>query len=316
MSPSAVHHPVFARLWSLMSRHEPAEIRRHRDELLAGLSGRVIELGAGAGSNFAHYPATVTEVLAVEPEPYLRERARAAAARAGVRIEVVDGDADHLPASDGSFDAAVACLVLCTVPDQAHALAELRRVLRRRRRAALLRARALGPAGTRSQSARARPGLSGHARSADATRPATPPPPSRQPASRSRISAACGSTRCRSPPGRPHMRSAVPIDADAETPSGSARRTPDAARTPRTRVRVAQAVPDTRTCSSSVALWLRWVRRLRVSRGCDPPARVGAAMERAARSSSRMEGCRWFNPRVAGALPSRPAQCGSWSRSS
>jgi ubiquinone/menaquinone biosynthesis C-methylase UbiE len=131
MSPSAVHHPVFARLWSLMSRHEPAEIRRHRDELLAGLSGRVIELGAGAGSNFAHYPATVTEVVAVEPEPHLRERARAAAARAGVRIEVVDGDADHLPASDASFDAAVACLVLCTVPDQAHALAELGRVLRR-----------------------------------------------------------------------------------------------------------------------------------------------------------------------------------------
>ncbi len=130
MSPSAVHHPVFARLWSLMSRHEPAEIRRHRDELLAGLSGRVIELGAGAGSNFAHYPATVTEVLAVEPEPYLRERARAAAARAAARISVVDGDADHLPAEDGSFDAAVACLVLCTVPDQPRALAELRRVLR------------------------------------------------------------------------------------------------------------------------------------------------------------------------------------------
>jgi SAM-dependent methyltransferase len=128
---AAVHHPIFARLWSLMSRHEPAEIRRHRDELLAGLSGRVIELGAGVGSNFAHYPATVTEVVAVEPEPYLRERARAAAARAAARIEVVDGDADHLPAEDGSFDAAVACLVLCTVPDQARALAELRRVLRR-----------------------------------------------------------------------------------------------------------------------------------------------------------------------------------------
>ena len=130
MSLSAVHHPVFARLWSLMSRHEPAEIRRHRDELLAGLSGRVIEVGAGAGSNFAHYPATVEDVMAVEPEPYLRERARAAAARADVRIEVVDGVADHLPADDASFDAAVACLVLCTVPDQAHALGELRRVLR------------------------------------------------------------------------------------------------------------------------------------------------------------------------------------------
>ena len=130
MPSSAVHHPVFARLWSAMSRHEPAEIRRHRDELLAGMSGRVIEVGAGSGSNFAHYPATVEEVVAVEPEPYLRERARAAAAGADVRIEVLDGDADHLPADDASFDGAVACLVLCSVPNQARALAELRRVLR------------------------------------------------------------------------------------------------------------------------------------------------------------------------------------------
>ena len=130
MTPAVVHHPLFARLWSVMSRHEPAEIRRHRDELLAGLSGRVLELGAGAGSNFAHYPATVDEVVAVEPEPYLRERARAAAVRADVRIDVVDGIADRLPAGDASFDFAVACLVLCTVPDQARALAELQRVLR------------------------------------------------------------------------------------------------------------------------------------------------------------------------------------------
>ncbi len=130
MPPPAVCHPLFARLWSVMSRHEPAEIRRHRDELLAGLSGRVIELGAGAGSNFAHYPSTVEHVVAVEPEPYLRERARAAAAGANVSIEVLDGVADGLPAEDCSFDAAVACLVLCTVPDQASALAELRRVLR------------------------------------------------------------------------------------------------------------------------------------------------------------------------------------------
>jgi ubiquinone/menaquinone biosynthesis C-methylase UbiE len=113
-----------------MSRHEPTEIRRHRDELLTGLSGRVIEVGAGAGSNFGHYPTTVGQVVAVEPEPYLRERARAAAVKAGVQIEVVDGVAEQLPAGDASFDAAVACLVLCTVRDQAQALAELRRVLR------------------------------------------------------------------------------------------------------------------------------------------------------------------------------------------
>lgn len=112
-----------------MSRHESADICRHRDELLAGLSGRVIEIGVGTGSNFAHYPSTVSEVVAVEPEPFLRTHARAHAARAHVPIEVVDAIAERLPVADGSFDAAVACLVLCTVNDQARALAELRRVL-------------------------------------------------------------------------------------------------------------------------------------------------------------------------------------------
>ena len=58
-----------------MSSHEAAEIRRHRDELLAGLSGRVIEVGAGVGTSFAHYPPTVEQVMAVESEPYLVCRA-------------------------------------------------------------------------------------------------------------------------------------------------------------------------------------------------------------------------------------------------
>jgi len=68
--------------------------------------------------------------VAVEPEPYLRARAREAAARAPVAVRVVDGLAEALPIGDAGCDAAVACLVLCSVPDQAAALAELRRVLR------------------------------------------------------------------------------------------------------------------------------------------------------------------------------------------
>jgi SAM-dependent methyltransferase len=102
----------------------------HRDELLAGLEGRVIEVGAGNGLNFGHYPATVSEVVAVEPEDYLRARAAVAARGAPVPVTVLDGVADRLPAPDGTFDAAVASLVLCSVPDQAAALAEIRRVLR------------------------------------------------------------------------------------------------------------------------------------------------------------------------------------------
>jgi len=50
-----------------------------RRELLAGLGGRVIELGAGNGLNFAYYPSPVSEVVAVEPESHLRARALEAA---------------------------------------------------------------------------------------------------------------------------------------------------------------------------------------------------------------------------------------------
>lgn len=125
-----VNNPVFARVYGRVARigdrRGGAEHRRH---LLAGLTGRVLELGAGSGSNFAHYPTTVSEVIAVEPEPHLRERAQAAASKAPIAITVLDALAEALPAEDGSVDAAVAALVLCTVPDQPRALAELYRVI-------------------------------------------------------------------------------------------------------------------------------------------------------------------------------------------
>jgi ubiquinone/menaquinone biosynthesis C-methylase UbiE len=102
----------------------------YRQRALAGLAGSVIEVGAGNGLNFPHYPPEVTRVLAVEPAPYLRSVASRAAARAGVGIEVKDGVAERLPAADGAFDAAVATLVLCTVADQRAAIREVHRVVR------------------------------------------------------------------------------------------------------------------------------------------------------------------------------------------
>ncbi|RBY87842.1 class I SAM-dependent methyltransferase [Blastococcus sp. TF02A-30] len=128
---ATVHHPVFARCYARMApameRHGAAG---HRERLLAGISGRVVEIGAGTGVNFGHYPLSVTEVLAVEPGPRLRAAAERAAAGAAVPVVVVDATAEHVPAADGAFDAAVVSLVLCSVPDQAAALRELRRVLR------------------------------------------------------------------------------------------------------------------------------------------------------------------------------------------
>src|SRR4051794_15108366 len=124
-------HPFFARMYLRMSpKAEDRGQGDYRAEMLAGLSGRVLEMGAGNGLNFAHYPGTVAEVVAVEPEPTLRTAAEEAAANARVPVNVVEGLADRLPAGDGEFDAAVASLVLCSVPDQTSALAELKRVIR------------------------------------------------------------------------------------------------------------------------------------------------------------------------------------------
>jgi len=128
--PRPVRHPVFARCYARVGHLMEAEVADHRSKLLAGLTGRVIEVGAGNGLNFPYYPATVTEVLAVEPEPYLRRLALAAARQAPVPIRVVDGAAEALPIHDTAVDAVVASLVLCTVAELDRALAEAHRVLR------------------------------------------------------------------------------------------------------------------------------------------------------------------------------------------
>jgi SAM-dependent methyltransferase len=127
---STVRHPIFARAFDRVSPLMEREVGPRRDELLAGLSGRVVEIGAGNGANFAHYPPTVRELIAVEPEPYLRDRAAETAAAAPVPVHVRDGVANVLPLGDGSVDAAVVSIVLCSVPDPGRAAAELRRVLK------------------------------------------------------------------------------------------------------------------------------------------------------------------------------------------
>jgi ubiquinone/menaquinone biosynthesis C-methylase UbiE len=128
--PRPVRHPVFARCYARVGHLMDTVVADHRRKLLAGLTGRVLEVGAGNGLNFPHYPATVSEALAVEPEPYLRRLALAAARQAPVPIRVVDGTAEALPADDAAYDTVVVSLVLCSVADLHQALVEARRVLR------------------------------------------------------------------------------------------------------------------------------------------------------------------------------------------
>jgi hypothetical protein len=118
---------IQARASATEERRGGAERRR---QLLAGLSGRVVEVGAGSGVSFAYFPATVRELVAVEPEQNLRERALEAAERARVPVRVVDGVAERLPLPDASVDAVVLAGVLCSVPDPGRVLDEAARVLR------------------------------------------------------------------------------------------------------------------------------------------------------------------------------------------
>jgi SAM-dependent methyltransferase len=131
MTTPDIARPRFARMYvRSASKAEERGATEHRRRLLAGLRGTVVEIGAGHGLNFPHYPPEVTDVIAVEPEPTLRSHAERAAGRVSVPIRILAGVADGLPLEDESTDAAVASLVLCSVPDQRHALAEIRRVLR------------------------------------------------------------------------------------------------------------------------------------------------------------------------------------------
>lgn len=156
----SINHPVFSRFYQRFAGvMERRGADAHRRWLLADLQDEVIEVGAGHGPNFPHYPSEVGRVVAVEPEPHLRQAAQKAVATAPVPVEVHDGVAERLPFDDDSFDAAVLSLVLCSVPDQPAALAEVRRVLRPRWAAAVLRARPLSSSAIRACPARCGRGL-------------------------------------------------------------------------------------------------------------------------------------------------------------
>jgi SAM-dependent methyltransferase len=126
---NTVDHPFFARIWPTIAEHETPKMRELRRDNLAGLSGRVLEVGAGTGTNFGLYPDSVAQVVAVEPEQRLVVRAREAAATAVVPIEVTNRTVESFSA-DEPFDAVVCSLVLCSVAEPDSVLRQLLSLLR------------------------------------------------------------------------------------------------------------------------------------------------------------------------------------------
>lgn len=101
-----------------------------RRRLLAGASGRVLEIGAGTGLNLAHYPDRVEELVLAEPATAMAAKIDLGRFAGNAPVSVVNAPAEQLPFDDDSFDTVVSTMVLCTVTDQARALDEIVRVLR------------------------------------------------------------------------------------------------------------------------------------------------------------------------------------------
>lgn len=129
-SRDARGHRVFAAFYDrLVAPMERTVLGPIRSELVGGLTGSVLDVGAGTGANLPHF-RDATAVVAAEPDPAMRRRLTARLGEAAVPVEVSDAGAQALPFPDASFDAVVFTLVLCTVPDPGAALAQARRVLR------------------------------------------------------------------------------------------------------------------------------------------------------------------------------------------
>jgi ubiquinone/menaquinone biosynthesis C-methylase UbiE len=115
---------------SMSRKTEDAGLRALRQGLLAEAGGDVLEIGAGTGSNLAHYNGKVESLVFTEPEPAMLRRLQKKAREETPLAKILRAPAEDLPFEDDSFDTVVSTLVLCGVDDQARALRELRRVLR------------------------------------------------------------------------------------------------------------------------------------------------------------------------------------------
>jgi ubiquinone/menaquinone biosynthesis C-methylase UbiE len=124
-------HRFFAAIYDPLDRLiEKRGLTDLRKEVTGKARGRVVEVGAGTGQNFRHYPSSVVELIATEPDPHMLRRAREKAAEAAVTIRLEQAPAERLPVEDRSVDTVVSTYVFCTVPDPRSALNEIKRILK------------------------------------------------------------------------------------------------------------------------------------------------------------------------------------------
>lgn len=122
------HHYVFP--WLLDVAMSSPVLHEPRNRVLGPARGRILEIGFGTGMNLRHYPPHVKRIEAVDPDLDLDRLSMPRIAKSAIAVDFHHFDAEHLPFEDGRFDTVVSTITLCSIPDVAHALGEVRRVLR------------------------------------------------------------------------------------------------------------------------------------------------------------------------------------------
>jgi SAM-dependent methyltransferase len=126
---NSMRGPFNAVFFTVMGGYLDWLMRSHKKRVFGDVPSEIVELGPGVGANFRYLPPG-TRVIAVEPNPAMHARLRARAARHKIELELHDVVGEQLDLPDASADMVVSSLVLCTVSDPAHVLAEIKRVLR------------------------------------------------------------------------------------------------------------------------------------------------------------------------------------------
>jgi ubiquinone/menaquinone biosynthesis C-methylase UbiE len=121
---------ILPRLCDLAMRNK--QLLPLRQRVIGAARGRVLEIGVGTGANLPFYGAEVTELLALEPAPKLVAMAKRASRQVNMPVSFIEASAEAIPLDAQSVDIVVTTWTLCSIPQAAAALAEMRRVLRPR----------------------------------------------------------------------------------------------------------------------------------------------------------------------------------------
>jgi SAM-dependent methyltransferase len=118
---------ILPRLCDLAMRNK--RLVPYRERVIGAAEGCVLEIGTGSGRNLPFYRPSAKQILALEPSPKLVAMARGVPHR-GIPVSFLEASAETIPLDDRTVDTVVTTWTLCTIPQAATALREMRRVLR------------------------------------------------------------------------------------------------------------------------------------------------------------------------------------------